>query len=113
MNPLSWLREGNRLIYGIALLCLIVLAVFVLGRCTRGDEVREANAGRTQTEGRTVSAVEAINTINDLGERSNATDAEVESATNAIRQADPADRDRVFRYRACLLQHRPDCDGLL
>lgn len=42
MNPLSWLREGNRLIYGIALLCLIVLAVFVLVRCTRGDEVREA-----------------------------------------------------------------------
>lgn len=98
----------------IVSICLILLVVLLtVGFCRSRDAEKQANNATTQAEGRTVSAVEAINTINDLGERSNATDAEVESATNAIRQADPADRDRVFRHSVCLLQHRTDCDGLL
>lgn len=95
------------------LICLLLVVMLTVGFCRTREAVREERAATTKAEGRTVSAVEAIEQINDLGERSNATDAEVESATNAIRQADPADRDRVFRHRVCLLQHRTDCDGLL
>lgn len=99
----------------IILACSAVLLVLVLlawGSCSDRDRARQAKNAQTQSEARTVSATEAINTINELGERSDATDAQVENATDAIRQADPADRDAVFRYHACLLQHRTDCDRL-
>lgn len=105
-------RETKSWLYLAAVIALLVLAVFVMGRCSQNDRIRDAKNAQTQSEARTVSATEAINTINELGERSDATDAQVENATDAIRQADPADRDAVFRYHACLLQHRTDCDGL-
>lgn len=97
------------------ILAVLVVAILFLGvgYCAQRDKAKEARNAQTQSEARTVSATEAINTINELGERSDATDAQVENATHAIRQADPADRDAVFRYHACLLQHRTDCDGLL
>ena len=110
---MGWLRETKSWLWLAAAVCLLVIAIFVLGRCSQRDAINEARQNETKAEARTESAVDAIEKINDLGERSNATDAEVEQAANAIRQADPADRDRVFRYRVCLLQHRTDCDGLL
>lgn len=109
---MTWLRETKSWLWLAAAVALLVLAVFILGRCSQNDRLKEAKDAQTQAEARTVSATEAINAINDLGERSDATDAQVENATNAIRQADPADRDAVFRYHVCLLQHRADCDGL-
>ena len=91
---------------------LLIIVALTLGYCSQREKAQKAHDAQTQAEGRTVSATEAIQAINNLGERSNATDAQVENATDAIRQADPADRDAVFRYHVCLLQHRTDCDRL-
>ncbi len=91
---------------------LLIIVALTLGYCSQREKAKQARDAQTQAEARTVSATEAIKAINDLGERSNATDTQVENATDAIRQADPADRDAVFRYHVCLLQHRTDCDRL-
>lgn len=91
---------------------LLLIVALTLGYCSQREKAQKARDAQTQAAARTVSATEAIKAINDLGERSNATDAQVENATDAIRQADPADRDAVFRYHVCLLQHRTDCDRL-
>jgi hypothetical protein len=91
-------------------IALLVLVLFVMGRCSRGDEVREAKADRAMADARTQSATEAITEIGRLDDRGAATESQVKEAQDAIRQADPADRDRVARAHLCRLQHRPDCD---
>lgn len=106
LNPTRWAMLG-------AVVLLLIVAVFVIGRCTRGDDLKAAKGDTMLAEGRTTSAVEAITQIGELGQRADATDAQVKEAQDAIRQAAPADRDRVFRHRVCVLQHRPDCDRLL
>ncbi|CAN7167204.1 hypothetical protein [Brevundimonas sp. LjRoot202] len=105
-DPSRWAILG-------AVVLLLILAVFVIGRCTRGDDLKQAKGDAALADGRTTSAVEAITQIGELGQRADATDAQVKEAQDAIRQADPADRDRVFRHRVCLMQHRPGCDRLL
>ncbi len=102
----------TKILSAVALVLLLVVTLLAMGYCSQREKAKEARDAQTQAEARTVSATEAIKAINDLGERSNATDAQVENATDAIRQADPADRDAVFRYHVCLLQHRTDCDRL-
>lgn len=102
----------TKILSAITLVIVLVVLVLTLGYCSQRERAQKARDAQTQAEGRTVSATEAIKAINDLGERSNATDTQVENATDAIRQADPADRDAVFRYHVCLLQHRTDCDRL-
>lgn len=96
-----------------AVVLLLIVAVFVIGRCTRGDDLKTAKADKMLAEGRTTSAVEAITQIGELGQRADATDAQVKEAQDAVRQADPADRDHVARYHLCVLQHRSDCDRML
>jgi hypothetical protein len=94
----------------IAVILLLGVGLFVLGKCSRGDEVREAQNAKAMGEARTESAVNAINEIGRLNERGQATDKEVADAQDAIRQAAPADRDAVARDRLCRLQQRPDCN---
>lgn len=94
-----------------AILALVAILV-TIGYCSRGDEARKAKAGESVAEGRTVSAVEAINEIGKLGDRADATDAQVQQAQEAVRNARPEDRNAEFRYRACILQQRTDCDWL-
>lgn len=96
----------------VAIALVLIAFLVTVGYCSRGDEVRKAEAGENVAEGRTVSAVEAINEIRKLGERAEATDAQVQQAQEAVRNARPEDRSAEFRYRACLLQQRTDCDGL-
>lgn len=102
LNPTRWAALG-------AVVLLLIVAVFVIGRCTRGDDLKTAKGDTMLAEGRTTSAVEAINEIGRLEDRGRATEAQVEQAHDAIRQADPADRDRIARDQLCLLQRRDDC----
>lgn len=107
------LETARRWIWAIvALLAVIALISAGLAWNAR-KQTRAANDAATQAQGRTTSAVEAIDKITDLGERTDATQTEVSQAQEAIRNAAPEDRDLVFRYNACLLQHRTDCDRLL
>lgn len=95
------------------LLLLLVFILLALSWCSDRERLKQAKGERDLAQGRTTSAVEAITAIDELGQRADATDAQVDEAHDAIRQAAPADRDRVARYHLCVLQHRPDCDGLL
>lgn len=94
-------------------IALLGIAVFVISYCSDKRKLRESEDRAEVSEGRTVSAVEAITEIGKLDDRGQATDKEVQDAQEAIRNAPAADRDRIARHRLCLLQHRSNCDGLL
>lgn len=102
LNPAGWAAL-------IAVIILLVGGLFVLGRCSRGDDVRQARDAKAMGEARTESAAQAINEIGRLDDRGQATDKEVSDAQNAIRNAPPADRDRVARARLRCLQHPGQC----
>lgn len=106
------LQAPGRLAWLAAAFALLILIVFVIGKCSQRDEIRAARNDAGMADARTESAVEAITEIGRLEDRGQATETQVEEAENAIRQADPADRDRVARAHLCRLQSRPDCDGL-
>jgi len=96
-----------------ALIVMLIFIVLALSYCSERDRAKQAKNDATMAQGRTTSAVEAITEIGKLEDRGQATDTQVEEATNAIRQAAPADRDAVARAHLCRLQHRPDCDRML
>jgi ABC-type transport system involved in cytochrome bd biosynthesis fused ATPase/permease subunit len=96
-----------------ALIILLIFIVLALSWCSERERRQQAGNERDMARGRTTSAVEAITEIGKLEDRGQATDTQVEEATNAILQAAPADRDRVARARLCQLQQRPDCDRVL
>lgn len=97
---------------GLAACALVVAIWLAVHFITAPKRARIAEADAALSQGRTDSAVQAINDIAKLNERGDASDAEVEQAHEAIRKADPASRDRVARYRLCILQQRADCDGV-
>ncbi|WP_426041491.1 hypothetical protein [Brevundimonas sp. TWP2-3-4b1] len=101
----------------LALAVVGALALLTLGYCQitgpSREAARQSRNDATMAQTRTESAVEAISEIGGLQERGRVTETQVLEAENAIRQAAPADRDRVARHRLCVLQHRPDCDRLL
>lgn len=105
-------KAAARIVSIGVVVCLLIVIGLTLAWCGQREKARDAKAGETIAEGRTVSAVEAINEIGKLGERADATDADVREAQDAVRKAKPEDRNAEFRYRACLLQRRTDCDGL-
>lgn len=102
----------TKILSAVTLVIVLVVVVLTLGYCSQREKAQKARDAQTQAEGRTVSATEAIKEIGSLNERGQATDTQVENAQNAIRQADPADRDRIARYHLCVLQQQPDCKRL-
>ena len=101
---------------GWLLVAVGLIAMLALGYCQiTGPSRRTASKARddaTMAQTRTESAVYAIDAIGDLQDRGAITETQVEEAQNAIRQAPPADRDRVARAQLCRLQHRTDCNRL-
>ncbi len=93
----------------LALIGLVVIIVVGLAYCQQRDRAREAENARDFVEGRTLSAGDAIEAIHELDRRNVASTQQAEEAINDIRQADPADRERIARARLCELQHRSDC----
>ena len=113
---IKWFNALDTIVKRVVTITIIALLLVVIGLtvgyCRSRDEAAQESAKRVQSEGRTVSAVEAITEIGRLNERGDATDEEVENAQNAIRQASPEDRDAVARYHLCKLHNRSDCDGV-
>lgn len=105
LRPPSWL-------YAVAAVCLIALAVFVLGRCSQQRALNDARNEATKSDARTISATEAITEIGKLNERGQATDKQTQEAINAVRQADPSERDSVGRARLQCLQQPAACNGV-
>lgn len=112
MNPFAAFRETKSWLWLAAFVGLLVIVVFVLGRCSQNDRLRQERANTEKSEARTESAVEAIDKIDALNQRGAVDYKEAEEAKNAIRQADPADRRRVGDYQLCRLQQRTDCDRM-
>jgi Tfp pilus assembly protein PilX len=85
------------------LVVVLALIVLTLSYCSERRRAAEADAGRTMADARSGAATDS-HKIRDANEDANAaTRAEVKEATDELRQADPADRDRVFRDRVCRL----------
>ncbi len=106
LNPTRWAVL-------IAAILLLILTVFVIGRCSTSDDLKKSREETALGNARTESATEAIREIGKLRERGDIGQQELKEAQDAIRQANPDDRDRVARYELCRLQHRSDCDRLL
>lgn len=95
-----------------AIIALAVVAIVLLlgvSYCSAIKGQREAKNDAATSTARTTSAVEAIKEIGKLRDAGQATDKQVEHAIQDIRQADPADRDRVARERLVCLQNRDAC----
>jgi Flp pilus assembly protein TadB len=89
-----------------------LLVVATMAWCSERRERLEARNDQKMAEARTESASEAIAEIGKLDDRGQATQQEVRDAQEAVRNADPADADREYRYQLCKLHDRPDCERL-
>lgn len=107
MNIPTEIRKWVVLGVVVALLCL---AFAVLSMCRAKDEAKVAQANETLAEGRTDSAVVAIDVIAANTEAAAETHAEVKEAQDEIRSL-PAgpDRERLARKRLCELQGHSPC----
>jgi cytoskeletal protein RodZ len=95
-----------------AWLILVAVVVVVLallswrGACT---SAKQAKGQATIADARTATATETfeINVNNAAADA--ATQTQVQEAQDAVRQADPADRERVARQQLCKLQGGSAC----
>jgi cytoskeletal protein RodZ len=93
-------------------LILAAVAVAVLsllswrGACTSADQAKDQ---ATIADARTATATETFEiTVNNAAADA-ATQTQVQEAQDAVRQANPADRERVARYQLCKLQGISAC----
>ena len=91
----------------IILAGIVAVVVLALAYCGSRKDVQTAADRAVIADGRMTSAQDAIETIGDNAAANTAVQAEVKDAQDAIRAADPVDRDRVARQRLRCLQ-RPD-----
>lgn len=91
----------------------VILVLFVLlvtlSWCKDRERLETAKDQGTLAGSRMDSAQDAIARIGENAATNTAIQNQVEEAQNAIRQADPADRDRVARCELRKLQGRPAC----
>jgi hypothetical protein len=92
------------------ILAAVVVAVLSLlswrGACTSADQAKDQ---ATLADARTATASETFEiTVNNAAADA-ATRTQVQEAQDAVRQADPADRERVARYQLCKLQGISAC----
>ncbi|HRL05103.1 MAG TPA: hypothetical protein PL098_00150 [Brevundimonas diminuta] len=91
----------------LALAAIIVFAVLLTAYCSSRKEVGQLKDQGTLADARTKSAQDAIAAIADNQFVNAELRSEAERAQDAIRQADPADRDRVARCELRKLQGDP------
>jgi cell division protein FtsB len=93
-----------------AILGVIVVVLLMLlswrGACTATDTAKDQN---TIANGRTASAVETLDIVTENAALDAETQQQVKEAQDAVRQAAPADRERVARRELCQLQGRSPC----
>lgn len=105
-------REIRMAVSIAALLLMLVIIVLALSYCSERDRLKQANAGKTLSDGRTAAAQDASAVRDRADERDNATTSAVKDATDEIRNApDPASRDRAALRGLCRVDPSasPDC----
>jgi hypothetical protein len=90
-----------------ALVVLILLSL--LGWRAGCKAAKTAGDQATIADGRTATAVQALDVIADNAAADAATQTQVNEAQDAVLNAAPADRERVARYELCKLQGRSPC----
>ena len=99
-------------VYAFALIVLLAIVLMGMSWCADRDRLKQANAGKTLSDGRTAAAGDASAVRDRADERDNATTSAVKDATDAIRNApDPASRDRAALVGLCRIDPgaSPDC----
>lgn len=91
----------------LALAAIVIFAVLLAAYCSSRKEVGQLKDQGTLADARTKSAQDAIAAIADNQFVNAELRSEAERAQDAIRQADPADRDRVARCELHKLQGGP------
>ena len=103
-------RELGRLLplrTWLVLGAVVLLAVLLTAYCAKREQVGQLKDQGTLADARTKSAQDAIAAIADNQFVNAELRSEAERAQDAIRQADPADRDRVARCELRKLQGDP------
>lgn len=88
----------------LTLIALIVFLILVMAYCSSRDAVRDLKDEATVADARTKTAQETIDRIAENQFINDGLRQEAREAQDAIRQADPADRDRVARCELRKLQ---------
>lgn len=91
----------------LILAAVVVVLLLVLGYCSSREQVGTLKDQATIADARTVTAQETIAAIADNQFVNAELRSEAERAQDAIRQADPADRDRTARCQLRKLQGDP------
>lgn len=86
-----------------------VLVILTVSYCSDKRRIENLQDEATLGDARTQSAQDAVAALGDVAEANAATETETKEAQDAVRQADPADRDRVFRQQLCILQGGTAC----
>lgn len=111
---MTWWKALDSLMRRVVIAAVVILIIVALGLAYCGQRERNARLGDDlkKSDTRTGSAVVAIEEIDKLGQRGEVAANELEKAQNAIRQADPVDRDAIARRQLECLQHGSACNGV-
>jgi type II secretory pathway component PulM len=104
---IAWFRSlapiVRRALVGVVAFCLMAVIIVGVSYCSEKRRAAEFEARASMADARSAAATDS-HKIRDANEDAHAaTRAEVKDATDDLRQADPAHRDRVFRDRVCRL----------
>ena len=104
----------SRALTRLIIVAVLILAIVALGigYCSQREKANRLGDDLEKSDTRTGSAVVAIEEIDKLGQRGEVAATELEKAQDAIRQADPVDRDTIARRQLECLQHGSACDGV-
>lgn len=95
-----------------ALVLMLIVIVLALSWCSERDRAKQADAGKTLSDGRTAAAQDASAVRDRADERIAEINAAVKETTDDIRNApDPASRDRAALRGLCRIDPSasPDC----
>lgn len=111
---MTWWNTIDALMRRVVIAAVVILLVVVLGVawCAQREKAANLSNDLAKSDTRTGSAVVAIEEIDKLGQRGEVAANELEKAQDAIRQANPVDRDAIARRQLECLQHGSACNGV-
>lgn len=95
--------------FWVALVVVLAFCILLLGYCSQREKAAGLEDQAVIDTARGKSAAEAVDAVADNAFINNQTREEAARAQDAIRKADPADRDVVARRELCKLQGGSAC----
>jgi cell division protein FtsB len=94
------------ILIAVAVVVVLLALLSWRGACTAADQAKDQ---ATIADGRTATAVETLDVVANNAAADAATQTQVQEAQDAVRQADPVDRERVARCELRKLQGHSTC----